>query len=257
MISRSNLAATLNGALMDIDAVTAPDPNTFRAVLPVNDIDARIFAVQGALAQANGRPPLSAWAVDPWAFVRPLDKAPDTSEPGRVVIAAMNGETRAGAVNLSNSTDQPLTVALSVRGRHAANLRDLQLYESVWTDTRELVPVADALVPLAGDDAVVERPAGMTRQIWLRFTPSQRAPGVYRGSLRATANDGTSVDVPFQLRVLAGDFPAHPSLHLGGWDYTDAERILGVTPGNRYSSGRWAIGVDSPWATNAVALWQC
>jgi hypothetical protein len=52
-----------------------------------------------------------------------------------------------------------------------------------------LTQVADALVPLPGG-AAFELPAGMTRQLWITFTPGDRAPGTSRGRLRATSDDG-------------------------------------------------------------------
>ena len=43
-------------------------------------------------------------------------------------------------------------------------------------------------------------------------------------------------------------------MHVGGWDYTNRANMLGVTPGNRrlIIDALQALGVDSPWATNAV-----
>ena len=49
-------------------------------------------------------------------------------------------------------------------------------------------------------------------------------------------------------------FPDRPTLHLGGWDYTDAEQQYGINPANRAEvlAHLREHFVDSPWATAAV-----
>jgi hypothetical protein len=60
--------------------------------------------------------------------------------------------------------------------------------------------------------------------------------------------------VPFRLRVYPFDFPAQPTLHLGGWDYTDGDRHYDVTPANRAALIRQLREhfVDAPWAQGSV-----
>jgi hypothetical protein len=167
----------------------------------------------------------------------------------------MNGETRAGAVNVSNSTEQAMTVSLQVTGPIVGTgVSDVHLYEVKWTDTRELIPVADALIPLPASRATFEIPAGMTRQVWMKFTPQNRSPGSYRGYVEASVGDALSARVPFELNVLDATFPERSSLHLGGWDYTDRQNILGLTTNNAGAliDQMRALNVDSPWATSSV-----
>ena len=252
----ADLRARLTSELDSIEygiAGLPPAPAGFKAVLPLNDLHARIFAVQGAIAQAAGFPALSAWAVNPWDFARPLDK-PTPASTQTASILAMNGETRSGAVNFSNSSGQPVTVTLRTRNLNLNIRHDLHLFEAEWTDTRELTPVADALVPLSDQTTVFVVPAGMTRQIWMSFAPQNRLSGTYRGTLQATTDAGTSLSVPIALTVLAGSFPARPTLHVGGWDYTDTTHGLGLTPTNvgPLIDQLHALKVDSPWATLGV-----
>ena len=254
--ARDALTHELNAVADLTPTIRSPEPNDFVAVLPLNDLHARIFAVQGLIAQADGLPELSAWPVNPWDFVRPLDKPPFTGGLDAVSIAAMNGETRAGAVCFSNSSGRALTISLHLAGlTDGTSASDVHLYEVVWTDTRELVPVADALLPLADGAATLTLPAGMTRQVWVRFSPRARAPGLFIGHLEATTDD-VSLRVPLELKVLEGRFPERPTLHVGGWDYTNAygSRYLGLTPGNvaPFIDRLHALGVDSPWATAQV-----
>jgi len=248
------LANELDRLSASIASAPAPDPATFTTTLPLNDLHAAIYAVRGAIAQASARPALTAWPVNPWDFVWPFDQALSTRAGDQVSIAAMNGETRAGALNLSNSTGRPLTVALSVAGLPPEMRRDLHLSEVVWTDTSDLTPVADALLPLSPTKPQVVVPAGMTRQIWIAFSPAGRLSRTYRASLDAAADARAVLHTPIELKVLPGAFPPRPSLHVGGWDYTNRANMLGVTPGNRrlLIDALQALGVDSPWATNAI-----
>jgi Big-like domain-containing protein len=248
------LSRELDDIATRIPALAPPDPARFTTILPLNDLHARIFAVEGEIAQAGGISDLTAWPVNPWDFVRPLDKAPPVAAIEAVSIAAMNGETRAGAVNVSNSTGQPMTVSITLTGLAIdSSALDVQLAEVLWTDTRELTPVADALFPLDEATPTLMIPAGLTRQLWITFSPHRRSPGTYRGFLQLTPQGGATVRVPIELRVLAGTFPSKLSLHIGGWDYTNA-LTLGLTPGNiaPLIDRMRALGVDSPWASNAV-----
>jgi HYR domain len=252
---RARLAGILDQAEVEIPDIPASDPKGFTTILPLNDVHARIFGVQGAIAHAEGFPALSAWAASPWDFIRPLEKPPISGGPGAVRIAAMNGETRAGAVNFANATDQATTVSLQLTDvMGTAGESDVRLYHVPWTDTRELVAVADALIPLPSTGATFEVPAGMTRQIWMSFSVQNRSPGLHRGYLDASVNGALVAHVPFELTVFTGTFPARPSLHLGGWDYTDRQNILGVTATNvgAFVTQLHALNVDAPWATSSV-----
>ena len=247
------LARELDRLDASVASTAAPDPRTFRATLPLNDLDAAIYAVRGAIAHAAGQPELSAWPVNPWDFVSPFDKptVAQTREP--VSIAAMNGETRAGALNLSNATSAPVAVTLTIAGLPPDMRGDLQLSEVVWTDTGDLVPVADALLPLSSAQPAIAIPAGMTRQVWIAFSPAGRASRRYHASIEAAAG-ARAIRTGLELKILDGAFPRRPSLHVGGWDYTNRADMLGVTPDNRalLVDQLHALKVDSPWATSAV-----
>jgi hypothetical protein len=60
--------------------------------------------------------------------------------------------------------------------------------------------------------------------------------------------------VPLTLEVYPIRFPDHPTLHLGGWDYTDAESQYEITSVNRTAviAHLREHFVDSPWGTAAV-----
>jgi len=246
---------------IELDALSAAIPaastqaRTPSAVLPLNDVHTRIFAVQGAVAAAHGLSPLAMWAIGPWDFATPLDKAPPTGGLDGVSLAAMSGEVRSGAIAIANATARPMRVGLRVTGLpFEASSAELRLFEAVWTDTRELTPVADALLPIADTAPWIDVPAGMTRHIWIRVSPRNRASGHLRGFVEASTDDNLSAHVPIDIRIVDGRFPDRPTLHTGGWDYTNAPTSLGLTPDNvaPLVSQLRDVGVDMPWATSLV-----
>lgn len=239
-----------------IGEIPQQDSKGFRSILPLNDLHARVYALHGKARAALGMAPLTVWAANPWDFLQPAD-LPENPPPPELYIAAMRGETRAGALNLANNSAAPLRAALVFEGLPGgAPPADITVAEVPWTDTYEGTPVAAALPPLAasGGRYEVTVPAGMTRQVFFSFRPQALPAGDHRGSLRVEAAGLPPVLVPVRLRVFGVDFPPEPTLHVGGWDYTDTDGQYGVTPSNRdaliaHLRERY---VDSPWGTAAV-----
>jgi hypothetical protein len=127
--------------------------------------------------------------------------------------------------------------------------------EAIWTDTWAGEPVASALAPARRDglDYVISVPPGLIRQVWLDFHPVDAPPGEYRGRVAATAG-GPELSLPVELKLYPLRFPDQPTLHLGGWDFTDADANGGITPENRDAVIGFLRdhGVDSPWARGSV-----
>lgn len=254
-----DLRTRLNAELTDADETVRElpgiDPSGFRSVLPLNPVHARVYAVQAALWMVQGRQPIVAWKANPWEYIHPAE-LPDPSPPAEVTIAAMKGETRAGALNLTNCTEEPLTVHLAFADLPGGPTPDyLTVHQAEWTDTREGLAVAAALpeVPATEGSYSVLLPAGMTRQVWFSFKPVGLDAGAHRGSLTITGATAEALRVPVTLRVFDIDFPAQPRLRVGGWEYTNAT-LYGVTAANRdalieHLQSRY---VDSPWATSGV-----
>ncbi|MFW6163961.1 MAG: hypothetical protein ACODAJ_14425, partial [Planctomycetota bacterium] len=106
---------------------------------------------------------------------------------------------------------------------------------------------------------MVRVPSGTTRQVWFRFHPTDLPPGLHQGRL-AIDHDKASVlgiRVPIRLRIYPLRFPQETTLLLGGWSYTNAERMYGVTPANRAAliEHLREHGVNAPWATRAALPW--
>jgi hypothetical protein len=252
----TTLKAEISAIEKGLDVVPQLEAAGFSSVFPLNELHARVYALYGAARAAKGVAPLTAWGANPWDFLQPAD-LPEKAPAAAVRIAAMRGETRAGAVNLTNSTAKPLRLKLAFAGfSDGSAAADLTVHEVPWTDTYEGTPVAAALPVLAPTAAGYELtvPAGMTRQVYFTFRPVKTPAGTHAGQLNLSGEGVAALSVPVTLRVFDLDFPAQPALHVGGWDYTDSDSQYGVTLKNRealiaHLQERY---VDSPWGTGAV-----
>ena len=227
----------------------------FQALLPLNEAHQRVFRAQAAVWRATGAPRLTAWQSGSWDPLSPVHAA---RNPGRaaVSVAMMRNEFRAGAFNVSNAGDEDETLNLRITGLPGGeNPAWITVHEVQWTDTQSGQPVAAALPEARreGGAFVIRAAPGLTRQVWLTLHPTDVPPGRHEGRI-VLSGRGITLEVPLKLRVYPLRFPERPTLHLGGWDYTDAERHYEITPENRARviTHLREHFVDSPWATSAV-----
>lgn len=226
-----------------------------RVTLPFDPLHARIFKAQSMLWRANQRPAITLWAANPWDPIG-IHALPPTGAPSQTRVAMMSREFRSTALNVANAGHQPLELLVSIEDLPGGtNPPYIRVHEVAWTDTRAGDAVAAALPDARrqGDRFAINVPAGIVRQIWFTFHPTDVEPGEYRGLIRLSA-DNTALTAPLALKIYPMRFPDRPSLHLGGWDYTDTIRGRDVTDGNRDALVRHLAEhfVDSPWASSAV-----
>lgn len=228
-----------------------PGPD-FRTVFPMNDLHRRIFKTQGALWRTTGLSGLVAWHENRWDMLSPTEMP----KPGKVElsVAMMRNEFRSAAFNISNAGIDTAKAQLAFEGLPGgATPTGLTVHEVLFTDTQSGVPVAAAMpvVKAVKGKYEITIESGMTRQVWLTFHSRNLAAGTYQGSAMITPGNHK---VPITLRVYPFLFPDQPALHLGGWDYTDADRHYQVTPQNRTALIRHLREhfVDTPWATRRV-----
>lgn len=209
----------------------------FRGTFPLNDIHARTFALHGALRQAQRQPALVAWRANPWDYLLPTD-LPPAPLAAQINVAAMRGETRAGAVNLTNCTTTDQSVMIAFNELPGGELPEyITVREVAWTDTFDRQSIAAALPAADRDERgwQVHIPAGMTRQVWFEVTPTALPPGMHSGATIITGDLAGEMSIPFELTVFDLDFPAQATLSLGGWDYSDrpsSSTSYGVTHEN-------------------------
>jgi len=130
------------------------------------------------------------------------------------------------------------------------------VHEVLHVGTRHFTAVAAALpeLPRTADGYTLTVPAGMTRQVWLSFRPQGLTPGAHRGRIEIQAGKEPQLSVPITLKVYPLRFPDTPTLHLGGWSYTNSEAAYGLTPQNRHAVivHLRQHYVNAPWASGAV-----
>ncbi|NQT54156.1 discoidin domain-containing protein [bacterium] len=251
---RSTLATRADALARRIAAMPPIEPAGFRAVLPMTDLERDIFRLQAAVWRAQGKPPLRVWKSHRWDPLAPADEPAEDAPPPALTVDMMSHEWRADTLNITNASDGDRQVRLWVEGLPTqTNPPCVAVHEVQHVGTRHFTSVAAAL-PLArrnGDAWVVSVPSGMTRQAWISIHPTTVAAGTHTG--RVLVRDGTAQPalVPFRLRVHPLKFPDRTTLQLGGWSYTNAERMYGVTPQNRDALIKMLREhhVNTPWAT--------
>jgi hypothetical protein len=252
--------AELIAELKDIDnnipAIMPVDHKSFSAVFPLNDLQVRIFSVLGKMRRMKGQSFLEAWVNHPLDYIEPTQNADSTSRK-QIDLHMMLGEWRSAVFNLTNSSQGSIQIQFSIDGLPAGNNPDyVSTYEVQWTDTAEFKPIGAALKQIPSFKSVYSTsiPSGMTRQIWLMFHPVVILPGNYKGKINIHDSGGNKLEIPLNFRLFPVTFPERPTLHFGGWDYSDSNSLYGVTLKNReaFITHLQERFVDSPWATSRV-----
>jgi hypothetical protein len=266
---QAEVSAEVDGIAKEIANLPTDYGNDFRAVLPLNPLHARLFRTQARLWQAKGHAPFTLWTSRLWDPLSHMDEPPLKSK-AVLRVDMMRNEYRAAAFNVSNATEKDAEFALRFQGLPGgANPDYIAVHEVAWTDTNKGLPVAAAMPPAERKENgyLIHVPSGMTRQVWLTFNSKDIDAGNYRGRIeidlaekdvppapfkgRVAPRGRTRLKAPLTLRIYPLDFPERPTLHFGGWDYTDLEAMYGVTPKNRPAlvAHLKEHFVDSPWGT--------
>jgi len=248
---RASLHAQLDEMEKEIPESTVSNVKTLKTIFPLNDLHRRILSVQAAVWRTKFAEETILWQTNRWDPLSPMD----VPEPGDVVldISVMSGEFRSAAFNISNAAETSANLNLRISELPVrTNPPYVTAHEVLFTDTKTGVPVAAALSPLKSEEdrLSIHVEPGMTKQVWLTVYPTDVPAGDYFGKIII---EPCGKEVPFRLRIYPIEFPEQPTLHLGGWDYTDGEN-RDVTLDNRealilHLRERF---VDTPWATNAV-----
>lgn len=228
------------------------DPDTFKAVFPINDLHAKILAVNSVVLRSRGMPALTAAKVDRYDYITPLN--PTSTEKPRLSIDMLKGEFRADAIALTNASDSPVTVKVDVKGLPgSATPKWLTLSAVPWTDTVSNEPVAAALpaAPLKNGSYVLNLPAGLQTKLWVGVDSAGVASGSYDCKLVITG-EGKPIVTPFTLKVSKIKME-RPRLSLGMWDYA-ADGRFDKNTAAAIEMMRSHF-VDSPWSTNWALPW--
>ena len=250
---RAGLRSRAEELRSEVDALEDV-PEDLTTILPLNDLHARIYALNAPLLRARRYTALTVWGGHRYDMLQPLQapaNPPDASPS--LGVRMMRNEHRAEVVNLTNATDWPLTATLSVSGLGRYS-RALTLREVLFTDTRERTPVAAALSP--GERALaLTIPAGTTRQVWLGFDSRDVTAGDCQATLEIASGSGRDeVSLALSLHVAGLNMPSEFSVALGGWDETNNKGGYDVTAENMplLISNLRDHGVNMPWSNPQV-----
>lgn len=228
---------------------TAMPSLPFKAIMPMNETHAEIFSVYADYLQKTGHQPLSIWKRHRYDLVSLFEEP----ERGSVELSVdlMKGETRADSFLLTNTQSDIKQATIRLKGI-ASN--GIKLSRSVWTDTIEGEPVADALLemPLKDGSYTLDLPAGITTKVWVSVDAAQRESGESQGSLQISLGNEIE-EIPLRIRVSEIEMK-RPRLSFSMWDYTNGQGAWGITPKNLHAAIKTAQDglVNTPWANPSV-----
>jgi hypothetical protein len=254
---RNALSAKADVLLASIGTMPPVDPEGFRAILPMVDLERDIFRLQAEVWRAQGKPELRIWKNHRWDPLSPWSEpAPDAPEPV-LGVKMMSNEHRADVINFTNAGERDTTVRVRIEGLPGGTNSDyVTVYEVLCVGTRRYTEVSAALPPAgrAADGYALTVPSGMTRQLWFDFHPLDVEPGVHTGELAIEVDGRQPQRVAMQMQVYPFTFPEGTTLLLSGWEYTDADTMRGVTPQNRDAFIAYLQDhlVNAPWASGSA-----
>ena len=225
--------------------------NSFSTTFPINGLHQSIFAVQAGIWSAMGFNGIVTSQSNRWDMLSPT-AAPVPSQP-TVNVAMMSNEYRAEAFNLSNCAQTNVQVTFALVGLPGGtNPNYVTVQQTEFTDTQVGSPVAAALPFVQQQPGFYQMqiPPGLTSQVWLTFHPTNVPAAAYTGQILLGGAAQNCAPILVKLQVYPFTFPAQPTLHLSGWDYTDQANYLGFTSATRAALVQTLRQhyVDSPWA---------
>jgi len=235
---RARLRQRLDSLAESAASFTVRDTAGFRAILPLNEVHSKIFAINAPILRARGFGELAIWHRCRWDPLRPLD-SPTAKIVGELPpLEIMPGEYRSRALVLTNAADQPKTVRISFAGLPLSPTPPwIEPHEVLFTDTQYGRELATALEPIkiTSGSYAVTIPAGMTRQIWFRFhPPASLSAGNHDGRIVLSTNK-RKWSVSLHVHISKVVFPKRIRCATTIWDYTDGrgthdlKRMIGFT----------------------------
>ena len=249
---RAPVSAELDAAAAEVDALPSEYGPDFKTLLPINPTHAKVFAALAKVWKARGLNAPAVWAADPWYPMELCPALPGPAGAGASCLRLdmMQNEVRSVAFNMACAADAEMGMDISGLPDRLTG-PGLAVRTAAWTDTRTGDPVAAALLPVKEFEGswYPRMVPGVVQQIWLTVNTKDVEPGTYEMLLTVGEQP-----LPFTLRVCPFRFPDRPTLHMGGWDYTNMPSFYEATEQNRAA----LVGmlreyfVDSPWAVSTA-----
>ena len=203
------------------------DSDSFKAIVPYNDIHRSVFSVYSRVLAAEGAKPLTIWQSPRYELMKMF------LEPGEPIsdlkVAMVQNERRSEVFNITNASEQEKIITFTIDGMDGGTNPDfIKPHQVEYVDTASGMVVASALVPieLNAGTYTTTVPSGMTRQIWLSFDTKNLKAGKQFGRINITSDSFKTV-IGLRLSIAPIRFPDQPTCRLTMWDYT-TERIFGT-----------------------------
>jgi hypothetical protein len=252
------------------EAVTAKRQtydNDFRAIVPLNEQHAEVFAALGPALQAAGFRDVVIWHRNRWQRQGPFD-LPVAIEPGKrmmnvpkveLEVALLQNDRRGEVFNIGNFDDKAKAAFITFTGLPGGNKPSyIRVRQAEYVAMQSRAWDADAL-PLAQEKTggwKIDLPAGVSRQIWLDFCVDGKRveAGTHRGKVKIRLQDGGTVSVPITLTIGPERLPElkDRAVAVGAWDYTDMDgcgSLISRKNGNLEAAIQHLreSGINGPW----------
>jgi hypothetical protein len=227
-------------------------PPDLKTILPLDDIHRDILAIHGEALAAHGFKPLTAWKEHRYAWI-PLVNAPDKIRPVSLDFSMLKNQIRSDALLLTNASGKPMTVQLQLQNPPPqAREGWIHLDSATWTDTVNNIPVQTALLPLENQNGIysLQIPAGITGKLWVTIDSSKVLSGDYKSTF-LISNGDEKIIAPLHLNV-SKIAMNRPRMSLIMWDYTNRDKLWGMTKGNRSAS---IVLMQSHFVDTPAAVW--
>ncbi len=250
--SRKDVNAELDAATAELDTLPAEYGPDFKTILPLNPAHAKVFSALAKVWRERGLKEPVVWAADPWYRMElcPAFPGPSGADATHLHVDMMQNETRSVAFNMATVTDAE--TAIDISGLPAdLTAPCIEVRSVAWTDTRTGDPVAAALLPVREFEGSYYPRAvpGLVQQVWLTVNSRELTPGTHNVMVKACGQP-----LPLTIQVYPFRFPDRPTLHMGGWDYTNLPKMYEATEKNRAALVKMLreYFVDSPWGGSSA-----
>ncbi len=252
---RTQLEARADALEAAIDEMPPIELEGFRAVLPLSEVERRIFELQAEVWRAQGKDRIRLWQKHRWDPLGPGDEPRGDEAPAGLRVEMMRNETRADVLNITSAGPRDTRIRLRITGLPGGTSPDWITVREVKHVGSRFIPSVAAPLPVArrsGEWWIIEAPAGVTTQVWFEIDSGDLGPGTWEGAVELHSVPAGRQSVPLRVTVHPLTMPDRKTLNVGGWSYTDANSY-GLTPENvdQVIAHLRERGVNAPWATSA------
>ncbi|MGI5818936.1 MAG: discoidin domain-containing protein [Armatimonadota bacterium] len=254
---RARLSRSADALEEAIDTMPpVPLEGDFRAILPMTELQTRIFELQADVWLAQGKDRVRLWQSNRWDPLGPAEQPTSGAAP-LLSVEMMRNETRADVLNITSANPRPMRAQLRITGLPGGPSPDWITVRQVEHVGSRFLPTVASPLPVAdrsGDSWMIEVPAGMTRQVWFEIDSSGLEPGTWEGAVEIASVASGRQSVPLRVTVHPLTMPAEKTLNVGGWSYTDSDNHRGLTPENTdlLIEHLRERGVNAPWALSGA-----